>query len=287
VSAGVLANATTSDGYTAATTLEGPPSERVRVAVYNAAVAYQIQIEAGRWEPEEFLGPWVGTFSQPFVTGIRFRSFTPGQPAQVSARLLPAGVDEGAPPGYTVSPAGVVTPSSDLVIKYVSVFPAGAVDGDVIAWRPSPVFYPGVVWLLRFNATDNYWEALAGSNPIYVRQTGANTNGAVVGSWINVSSGALTVPRAGDYFVRAVARGVIGAAGAGTINLAVSKTSVVAPISLVATFTSSASFSGMLPIADRLVGLTAADLLELAVNCNQANCNFDQMFLELAPIRVQ
>jgi hypothetical protein len=119
VAGGNLFNVTTADAYTDAATLQGPPSARVRVAVYNAAVAYQLQIDSGRWEPEDFLGPWVGTFTQPWVTGIRFRSLAAGHPAQVSAKLLPEGVDEGAPPGFGVDPSGAITPGSGMTVARV------------------------------------------------------------------------------------------------------------------------------------------------------------------------
>jgi hypothetical protein len=154
---GTLANVTTSDDYTGAATLNGPPSERVRVAVYNAAVAYQLQIDAGRWEPEEFLGPWVGTFSQPWVTGIRFRSFAPGQPAQVSARLLPAGTDEGAPPGYTVSPGGIVTPTKALLdVARLSIAAPPIVIGT------STVTAVTLAQAYDFNTNSTIWGARAG-----------------------------------------------------------------------------------------------------------------------------
>lgn len=104
-----LANVATGDDYTSAATLTGPPSQRVSLQAYNAAVYYQLAIDS-TWQPETFLAPWVGTITRPGCTGIRFRSAAPGKPAQVTAVLLSDdGADAGSVPSITVSAAGEVT----------------------------------------------------------------------------------------------------------------------------------------------------------------------------------
>jgi hypothetical protein len=84
-----LVNVTTSDGYTAATTLNCPGAGTVTLSVRNAAVL--VQFGAGSppaWDnPEEFRAPQ--DRSTPRRAGrpcdaVRVRSAKPGTPAQVS-----------------------------------------------------------------------------------------------------------------------------------------------------------------------------------------------------------
>lgn len=114
-----LANVTTSDDYSAAATIaDGPAVDYLWVEVpLNGAVYYQLEI-GQVWQPEVFLGPWVGTLDEHGrgVTGIRFRSALAGQPGQVSARLVTAGgPGSGSVPGYTITPDGSVSSVYSLI----------------------------------------------------------------------------------------------------------------------------------------------------------------------------
>lgn len=106
-----LPNSTTDDTYdNAAPELAGPGIPgNVFVEIYGAAVAYQLMQKNGSWGPERTRAPWVGMLGETCY-GIRFRSAVAGMPAQVAAQFLTEGMDNGAPPSFTVTAAGAVTP---------------------------------------------------------------------------------------------------------------------------------------------------------------------------------
>lgn len=87
-----LNNVATVDAYSdAATAIFPGPVDACSVIVANAAVAMQIrrvppgfQRGTGDWSVEEIKIPGVYGLQRPRIDAVRFRSFTAGQPAQVS-----------------------------------------------------------------------------------------------------------------------------------------------------------------------------------------------------------
>ncbi len=110
-----LTNVTTSDGYTNATTVRLPKTERIVLQIANAAILYQLDVSPdgkGAWLEERFLAPSIGSLDRR-CSGIRFRSALAGTPAQVSCELMDGDELAGgsdALSGFTqfVSAAGAV-----------------------------------------------------------------------------------------------------------------------------------------------------------------------------------
>jgi hypothetical protein len=82
----------TSDGYTAATTIELPGIKRLRIQVFNASVLFTVGygIPPSRWEPDAGLAP--GPYSlDANCDGVRFKSLVSGVPARVMVTALTKG----------------------------------------------------------------------------------------------------------------------------------------------------------------------------------------------------
>ena len=117
----VIDNKTTSDGYTAACTIQGGvPCAVGFYVVANASVVAQLQtgpFGMGQWGDEFPVSAAIGAGQiAPGATGIRFRSYTKGTPAVVSAALF--GKDESGVAGalFTGSVSGgQVTPGVQSV----------------------------------------------------------------------------------------------------------------------------------------------------------------------------
>jgi hypothetical protein len=87
-----LNNATTTDAYSAQTTLRAPGSTQVTIFVRNAAIYYQLGSDYGGalWRDEVFLPPGTLSGARTFDL-VRVRSAVAGVPAQVT---IDAGSDD-------------------------------------------------------------------------------------------------------------------------------------------------------------------------------------------------
>lgn len=147
-----LRNQATQDRYVDDLTVRLPGTERIFFQVANAGVFYEADESdegKGLWTGERFLTPSIGSFDRR-CSGLRFRSAVAGVPAQVSVELLDAkelggGADSVAPAGFTVDPAGGVTPEG-----------GGGVSVPIGTIVPfAGVAAPSTQWLLCDGATYN------------------------------------------------------------------------------------------------------------------------------------
>jgi hypothetical protein len=81
-----LNNITTADAYTSANTLTCPGAQRFVIHARNAMIAYQLGHgwPSPQWELDERAMPPGSIGRAIAVDAIRVRSYTPGQPAQVT-----------------------------------------------------------------------------------------------------------------------------------------------------------------------------------------------------------
>ena len=211
----LISNQATQDNYVDALTL-GPVASAQKIAYLVANNAAIVQV-AGHsddktiqpWGDEILVTPTTGEFQR--IQGMRFRSAVPGSPAQIVAQLVepndpvPVG---GTPFTQILTPSGSITPVSE--ITRVTVLPATPVDGQVVTLVVDAVNFPGVEWLLIFNASTSYWDFIGGS-PLIVSATTALPG---TSTWTNLVS--LTLAHAGDYQFDGGYFASYNAAGAGT-----------------------------------------------------------------------
>lgn len=88
--------ATSTDAYTQANTLENLPAcGKLTLDVTGASIYWQAKLQypghtvGGAWAPEVPMVAGSKSVTRGGITGIRFRSATPGTPALVTAELIP------------------------------------------------------------------------------------------------------------------------------------------------------------------------------------------------------
>lgn len=195
----IIPNTTTQDAYDPSTTFAGSDVfAGGYFTVANNPVAVQLAVgELGQaaWQDEQYLPPAtypiVPGGRRP-ISGLRFRSFIAGTPAQVFGGLVYPGepsIQAGTPYSATIAPSGAVSGQLSLIQQFTLAAAAPNIDFQNI---PATFNALEIVWYARCDAaalsaqlrlrvnndaTGNYvWQTLSGSGAAAVA---AESGGAV------------------------------------------------------------------------------------------------------------
>lgn len=163
----------------------------------------------------------------------------------------------------------------------VASLPGSPVEGQVCYYQNSAMATANVVWQLRYNATDVYWE-LVGGMPLFAEVTTAQTTTSTSYVSLTTTGPAVTAPLAGDYQIEHGCGGFNSGANASLMSFAIGASAASDARSLRVDGTSEHSAARK----SRYTSVSASDSIDAKYRVTAGTGTFENRWISILPVRV-